>query len=164
MKPAYLKNRSNSISLYQTCIMMMTITAISAVDFKIFPSRFRKSKTFGISLVSRLFKLILYFIVIKMDIGVALIITASGLVMSKYLHGPSQLKLKRLMISSGPLFAFGLIKGIVTARFKIGAEEYGKHWNFFVNLALIPLSLPLANLLPSLHWVPVACTLWMFGK
>ena len=50
-KPDYLKNRSNSISLYQTCIMMMTITAISAVDFKIFPSRFRKSKTFGLSLV-----------------------------------------------------------------------------------------------------------------
>ena len=49
-----LKNscyRSNTISSYQTCIMMMTITAISAVDFKIFPSRFRKSKTYGLSLV-----------------------------------------------------------------------------------------------------------------
>ena len=52
IKPEYLKNRSNTISLYQTCIMIMTITAISAVDFKIFPSRFRKSKTFGISLVN----------------------------------------------------------------------------------------------------------------
>lgn len=51
IKPECFKGRSNSISLYQTCIMMMTITAISAVDFKIFPRRFRKSKTFGISLV-----------------------------------------------------------------------------------------------------------------
>ena len=52
IKPECFKGRSNSISLYQTCIMMMTITAISAVDFKIFPRRFRKSKTFGISLVN----------------------------------------------------------------------------------------------------------------
>ena len=99
-----------------------------------------------------------------MDVGVALIITASGLVMSKYLHGPSKIKFKRLVISSGPLFVFGVIKGIVTAHFKIGAEEYGKHWNFFINLALIPFSLPLANLLPSLHLVPVVCTIWMLGK
>ena len=99
-----------------------------------------------------------------MDIGVALIITASGLVMSKYLHGPSKLKLKRLVISSGPVFVFGVIKAIVTARFKIGAEEYGKHWNFFINLALIPFCLLLANLLPSLHLVPIVCTLWMLGK
>ena len=53
-KPECLGKRSNTISLYQTCIMMMTITAISAVDFKVFPSRFRKSKTFGISLVIQL--------------------------------------------------------------------------------------------------------------
>lgn len=52
LKPIEFANRSNTISLYQTCIMMMTITAISAVDFKCFPSRFRKSKTYGVSLVS----------------------------------------------------------------------------------------------------------------
>lgn len=50
-KPQYLDRRSNTVSLYQTCIMIMTITAISAVDFKMFPTRFRKSKTFGLSLV-----------------------------------------------------------------------------------------------------------------
>lgn len=99
-----------------------------------------------------------------MDIGVALIITVSGLVMSKYLHGQSKVKLKRLLLSSGPLFLFGIIKGILTARFKIGAEEYGKHWNFFINLALIPFILPLANTLPSVHLVPVVCTVWMVGK
>ena len=99
-----------------------------------------------------------------MDIGVALIISASGIVMSKYLHGPSKLKLKRLLISSAPLFLFGIIKGIITAKFNIGAEEYGKHWNFFINLGLIPFSLPLANLLPSLHLIPLACSLWMIGK
>lgn len=56
-KPDHLENRSNTVSLYQTCIMIMTITAISAVDFKMFPPRFRKSKTFGLSLVS--FRLII---------------------------------------------------------------------------------------------------------
>lgn len=51
MKPTQTNDRSNTISSYQTCIMIMTITAISAVDFKKFPSRFRKSKTYGLSLV-----------------------------------------------------------------------------------------------------------------
>jgi hypothetical protein len=50
-KPDHLENRSNTISLYQTCIMIMTITAITAVDFKMFPARFRKSKTFCLSLI-----------------------------------------------------------------------------------------------------------------
>lgn len=98
-----------------------------------------------------------------MDIGVALIITASGLVMAKYLHGPSKMKLVKLMKSSGPLFIFGIIKAIFSSNFKIGAKEYGKHWNFFINLALIPITLPLANLLPSIHLVPIICTLWMVG-
>lgn len=98
-----------------------------------------------------------------MDIGVSLIITASGLVMAKYLHGPSKLKFSRLLKSSAPLFVFGIIKAIVSAKFKIGADEYGKHWNFFINLALIPFTLILADYLPSVHLVPVICLMWMIG-
>jgi glucosaminylphosphatidylinositol acyltransferase len=99
-----------------------------------------------------------------MDIGVSLIITASGLVMSKYLHGPSKLKFRRLLKSSAPLFIFGIIKAVVSAKFKLGADEYGKHWNFFINLALIPFTLILANFLPSLHLIPLICLIWMLGK
>jgi hypothetical protein len=44
--------KSNSISCYQTCIMIMTITAISAVDFSAFPPHFRKTKQYGLSLVA----------------------------------------------------------------------------------------------------------------
>lgn len=98
-----------------------------------------------------------------MDIGVSLIITASGLVMTKYLHGPSKLKFKRMLKSSAPLFAFGLIKAFLSSRFNLGAAEYGKHWNFFINLALIPFTLILANWLPSIHLVPVLCIGWMIG-
>lgn len=54
-KPDQMSTRSNTISMYQTCIMIMTITAISAVDFKAFPARFRKSKAFGLSLVKKFF-------------------------------------------------------------------------------------------------------------
>ncbi len=99
-----------------------------------------------------------------MDIGVSLVITASGLVMTKYLHGPSKLKSKRLLVSSAPLFVFGIIKAILSAKFKIGASEYGKHWNFFINLALIPFTLLVANVLPSIHFVPLICASWMVGK
>lgn len=99
-----------------------------------------------------------------MDIGVSLIITASGLVMTKYLHGPSKLQFKRLFKSSVPLFLFGIFKAIITAKYNIGSKEYGKHWNFFINLALIPFTLLLANMLPSIHLVPVICLIWMMGK
>lgn len=98
-----------------------------------------------------------------MDIGVSLIIIASGLVMTKYLHGPSKLKFKRLIKSSAPLILFGLIKSVISAKFKIGAEEYGKHWNFFINLSLIPFTILVANRLPTVHLIPVLCASWMIG-
>lgn len=98
-----------------------------------------------------------------MDIGVSLIITASGLVMSKYLHGPSKLSLKRLTLSSGPLLAFGIIKGVISANYSIGAAEYGKHWNFFINLALLPFTIYFTNFLPSIHIIPIICSFWMIG-
>ena len=96
-----------------------------------------------------------------MDIGVALIITSSGLVMSKYLHGPSKIKLARLLQYSIPLFVFGIFKAILSASFDIGAEEYGKHWNFFLNLAILPFSLFIFNYLPSVHFVPIVCVAYL---
>lgn len=99
-----------------------------------------------------------------MDIGVSLIITSSGLVMTKYLHGSSKLTFLRLLKSSSPLLVFGIIKAILSARFDLGAAEYGKHWNFFINLALIPFTLFLVNILPSIHLVPVICLAWMIGN
>lgn len=99
-----------------------------------------------------------------MDIGVSLIITASGLVMSKYLHGPSKLHFKKLLKSSGPLFIFGILKGLISEKFNLGANEYGKHWNFFLNLAIFPFTLLIVNYLPSIHLVPLICISWMTGK
>lgn len=98
-----------------------------------------------------------------MDIGVSLIITASGLVMSKYLDGRAKLNFKKLVRSSAPLLLFGIIKGFMSAKYNIGAAEYGKHWNFFVNLALLPFTIYFANLLPSLHLIPLICSIWMLG-
>lgn len=99
-----------------------------------------------------------------MDIGVALLIMASGLVMSKYLHGPSKLNFRRLFKSTAPLLIFGVVKGFVTAKYQIGAEEYGKHWNFFINLFIFPYTLYIGNVLPSIHLIPVLCTICMTGK
>lgn len=139
--------RSNTISCYQTCIMMMTVTAISAVDFKAFPPEFRKTKTFGLSL---------------MDIGVALIISSSGLVMGKYLHGPSKITFIKLAKSTYPLFIIAAVRAVF-GEYKIGADEYGRHWSFFLNLAILPYTLLLWKLLPSPHLVPFVCVFLMFG-
>lgn len=139
--------RSNTISCYQTCIMMMTVTAISAVDFKAFPPEFRKTKTFGLSL---------------MDIGVALIISASGLVMGKYLHGRSKITFMKLFKSTYPLFIISAVRAVL-GEYKIGADEYGRHWSFFLNLAILPYTLLFWNLMPSPHIVPVACVALMTG-
>lgn len=161
-RPEFFKNKSNTISLYQTCIMIMTITAISSVDFRMFPARFRKSKTFGISLVIIIKFMNLFYL--KMDIGVSLIISASGLVMTKYLHGTSKLDFKKVIKSSGPLLVLGIIKAAMSVEYNLGAVEYGKHWSFFMNLAFMPVSVYLASKLPSIHIIPFICVFWMTSK
>lgn len=98
-----------------------------------------------------------------MDIGVALIISVSGLVMAKYLHGPTQLTMRKVVKMTWPLLAFGLCRGIL-GQLNIGADEYGRNWSFFLNLAFLPYTLLLWNLLPSPHFVPVGCFLIMAGR
>lgn len=73
--------------------------------------------------------------------------------MCKYLKTQRQLSWSKVTISTLPVVVVGLIKAIML-HFKYGAAEYGKHWNFFFNLALTPYTLILFNYLPSPHLVP----------
>lgn len=98
-----------------------------------------------------------------MDIGVSLIISASGLVMAKYLHGSSKISFSKIIKSSSPLFACGIIKAFLSVKYSLGAAEYGKHWSFFLNLACLPICLYLADKLPSVHLVPIGCVSWMLS-
>ena len=97
-----------------------------------------------------------------MDIGVSLIITASGLVMGKYLHGKSTLSFRKILPMTWPLLTFGLVRGILGQR-NIGADEYGRNWSFFLNLSFLPYTLLLWNFLPSPHFVPLSCAAIMTG-
>jgi hypothetical protein len=97
-----------------------------------------------------------------MDIGVSLIITASGLVMGKYLHGRPKLTLQKIIKMTWPTLAFGIIRGVL-GQCNIGADEYGRHWSFFLNLSLLPYTLLFWNLLPSLHLLPFISFALMIG-
>ena len=102
-------------------------------------------------------------IFVQMDIGVALIISASGLVMGKYLHGSSKLSPQKVIKMTLPVLAFGLVRGVL-GHFNVGADEYGRHWSFFLNLAFVPYTLLVWNALPSPHLVPICCLLIMTSK
>ena len=100
---------------------------------------------------------------LQMDIGVALIISASGLVMGKYLHSSSKLGFRKLVKMTWPTFTFGVVRGIL-GQYNIGADEYGRHWSFFLNLSFVPYSLLLWNSLPSPHFIPIVCLVVMAGS
>lgn len=99
----------------------LTAIAILAVDFAIFPRRFKKHDEFGFSL---------------MDVGVGLFIYCNGLVAPeiRYKLPPFSSVIKNTI----PLFVLGLARFVVTKEidYKVQVSEYGVHWNFFMTLAV----------------------------
>ncbi|CAM9319321.1 unnamed protein product, partial [Ectocarpus fasciculatus] len=117
--------------------MLLTCIAILAVDFPVFPRRFAKTETFGVSL---------------MDIGIGTFICASAFT-SRYARGDSGTASRG---AGGGLFMFGyhvslsalqkcvvLFLGIGRAiavrvvNYHSHTSEYGTEWNFFVTLYLL---------------------------
>eukprot|EP00667_Euglena_gracilis_P009640 EG_transcript_9798 len=123
---------------YRSMLMLTTCFAILAVDFPVFPRRFAKTETFGISV---------------MDVGTGCFVFSNALV-----YGSRQLQAgvvawRRTFTSFLPLLALGLgrlafIKG---ADYHEVVEEYGVHWNFFFTLAGLPLLMLLTSRLPGLR-------------
>ncbi|PVU90395.1 hypothetical protein BB561_004898 [Smittium simulii] len=141
-----LKNGSNSnvnyieyINVYRAIMMLMTCFSILAVDFPIYPRRFRKTHDYGVSL---------------MDIGVGCFVFASGAVGYRSFCRATNPKTKHKSIFSAVSTAFngakfvlalGLFRLILTKLLNYGVDEaeYGVHWNFFFTLGILPIAISL---------------------
>ncbi|XP_022214881.2 uncharacterized protein At4g17910 isoform X2 [Drosophila obscura] len=110
-----------------------TSVAILAVDFPAFPLRFRKSRTFGASL---------------MDLGIGFFVVTMGLVSHRARNYADLKKLPRAVV---PLLLLGLARTIVISRINYSQDvhEYGMHMNAFFILGLTKLFGTLSSLLAS---------------
>ncbi|XP_018568792.1 uncharacterized protein At4g17910-like [Anoplophora glabripennis] len=115
------KYKTNFITNARSTINVLSVAAILAVDFKIFPRDFAKTESFGYSL---------------MDVGVGLFMYSNGIVApeAKERRAP----LKKSIKSTLPLFVLGMARLIFVQQtdYNVPVSEYGIHWNFFITLAL----------------------------
>eukprot|EP00055_Hartaetosiga_balthica_P008134 m.29252 g.29252 ORF g.29252 m.29252 type:complete len:489 (-) comp6135_c0_seq1:321-1787(-) len=118
------------LSFFRVFMMGMTVVAILAVDFNIFPRRFAKTETYGISL---------------MDMGVGAMVFAAGFVSVNTMSSKRNTINKKMWVSSHlfkratPLLLLGFARLIAvkaTAYHEVVAE-YGVHWNFFFTMAIL---------------------------
>lgn len=104
----------------RSTINILTVIAILAVDFKIFPRKFAKTTNFGYSL---------------MDAGVGLYLYSNGIVApeAKNKRNPIRKSIKGSII----LILVGLARLVLTKQvdYNVAEIEYGVHWNFFFTLA-----------------------------
>jgi phosphatidylinositol glycan class W len=112
------------IVAFRAYLQLITIVAILAVDFNVFPRRFAKCEISGTSL---------------MDVGVGAFIYSSGLVAGPRLKNTNNLlKTLKLVV---PTLALGGLRIFLTRAvdYQEHVSEYGVHWNFFISLGLLPL-------------------------
>ncbi|KIM36234.1 hypothetical protein M413DRAFT_427632 [Hebeloma cylindrosporum] len=122
-----------ALTTYRAHMMLMTVLAILAVDFPVFPRSLAKCETFGVSL---------------MDLGVGSFIFSQGIVSAiplvrdpSYITAPFLPKLLRVTKKSFPVIVLGLIRVLLVkgTEYPEHVTEYGVHWNFFITLALLPI-------------------------
>ncbi|VUZ41229.1 unnamed protein product [Hymenolepis diminuta] len=116
--------------LIRAFVLLYSCVCICGVDLTIFPQRFAKTETSGISL---------------MDLGVGMIVVAIGLSNASFLdvaQTKSQRKVVETLIRATiPCLVIGGIQTLTTnvLGYPDHEAEYGIHWNFFFTLAFIRL-------------------------
>jgi phosphatidylinositol glycan class W len=163
-------NKKPFLNAYRSSMMLMTCIAILAVDFRIFPRKFAKTETYGISL---------------MDIGVGSFIISSALVspkaresishntrldkdikhaqnrhLSQDHKGTSRISALLSTLRSIALLLFIGVSRFVVVKalnYQEHVTEYGVHWNFFLTLALVALFVAVLDI--SARWSGVVGTL-----
>ncbi|PPR02804.1 hypothetical protein CVT26_009590 [Gymnopilus dilepis] len=122
-----------ALTTYRAHMMLMTVLAILAVDFPVFPRSLAKCETFGVSL---------------MDLGVGSFVFSQGVVSAipivkdaSYLQAPLLPKLIKVTRKCLPIIALGLVRVLLVkgTEYPEHVTEYGVHWNFFITLAVLPI-------------------------
>ncbi|KAL6050061.1 GPI-anchored wall transfer protein [Balamuthia mandrillaris] len=127
------QQRKPFLTYYRSGMMLATCICILAVDFPIFPRRFAKTESYGLSL---------------MDIGVGCFVLSAALT---YREGKERNGLLRCIYRALPLLILGFVRLAMVkgTDYQEHVSEYGVHWNFFFTLAFISflasmLSLPVS--------------------
>ncbi|KAF8490151.1 hypothetical protein F5888DRAFT_1868889 [Russula emetica] len=128
--------RLSALSTYRAHMMLVTVLAILAVDFPVFPRMLAKCETYG---------------VLFMDIGVGSFVFSQGIVSAipviqfvKYpadLRPPLRSEILSVLEKSLPVLVLGLLRVVLVkgTQYPEHVTEYGVQWNFFLTLALIPV-------------------------
>ncbi|KAH9988774.1 GWT1-domain-containing protein [Russula compacta] len=128
--------RLSALSTYRAHMMLVTVLAILAVDFSVFPRMLAKCETYGVSL---------------MDMGVGAFVFSQGIVSAipvirsitypAYLRPPLWLEIVIVLKKVLPVLVLGLVRVVLVkgVQYPEHITEYGVHWNFFLTLALIPV-------------------------
>nr|CAB3264870.1 phosphatidylinositol-glycan biosynthesis class W protein-like [Phallusia mammillata] len=122
------------VTTFRAFVNIASCICILAVDFDIFPRRFAKVETYGVSV---------------MDLGVGGFVVANALVSPEARNNRRQEKSKSVysgflavclqIISTWPLVMLGIIRlvSVKMSGYQEHVSEYGVHWNFFFTLALV---------------------------
>ncbi|BEJ11363.1 hypothetical protein CspHIS471_0107850 [Cutaneotrichosporon sp. HIS471] len=136
------------LSVYRAHMMVMTILAILAVDFPVFPRVLGKTEDWGTGL---------------MDVGVGSFVFSLGIVSSKAFSVSRRGKmLSTLLVSlrrSLPVLALGFVRLLMVkgVEYPEHLTEYGVHWNFFFTLGFVPaLATALLPLRREFKWGTIA--------
>ncbi|KAK0449720.1 GWT1-domain-containing protein [Desarmillaria tabescens] len=121
------------LTTYRAHMLLMTILAILAVDFPVFPRSLAKCESFGVSL---------------MDLGVGAFVFSQGVISAiplvknpTYLASPVLSKLVTTIRKVLPIMVLGIVRVLLVkgTEYPEHETEYGTHWNFFITMALLPV-------------------------
>ncbi|KAH9244555.1 hypothetical protein BASA81_018037 [Batrachochytrium salamandrivorans] len=133
--------------VFRAFLQMLTVAAILAVDFNVFPRRFAKTETFGVSL---------------MDLGTGAFVFSSGLVSGPRINRSDTGIANKIYKTCGIVFLpvlFGLLRIVFTrsVNYQEHVSEYGVHWNFFFTLACVSLFVTIQGIFfPRTNFVALA--------